>query len=400
MKKIVVIGAGISVDTLTFEARNAINNAGVLAGAQRMLDLVSGLYNSAPKRLYPYYLPNEILDMIVTEETERFAVLVSGDVGFFSAAAGLADALSAYDVSFIPGVSTVNAFFARLKLSWHDVAFVSAHGRETDIVGCVRRNRLTFCLTGSNVNELGAKLTQSGFGLIKTYVGENLGTEQERVYEAIAEDLERGEFPSLTVLLFQNEEFDDTTPTGLPDSGFLRLEGIPMTKSETRSLVMSKLNLKPDAICYDVGAGTGSVTIEMALSAYRGHVYAVERRKEAIHLVNRNRETFRLGNVSAICGEAPGALEPLPAPDAVFIGGSGGELGSIIKAVLDKKANTRIVITAVTIETVSMALAAFKDTGLDPEITQMNVSRGKRVGGLHMMEAQNPITILSAGGKP
>ena len=398
MKKVTVIGFGISADTLTFEAMAAINGAEVLAGAARMMELVSGLYKGEPKRLYPYYLPKEIADMIAAEEAERFVILVSGDVGFYSAAAGIADALDLYDTNFIPGISTVNAFFAKLKLPWQDAAFISVHGRGTDIVGYVRRNRLTFVLTGNNVSEIGADLTKYGFGAVKTYVGENLGAEQERIYETTAEGLTQGEFPSLTVLLFQNGEFDDTTPTGLPDNSFIRLDGIPMTKSETRALVMSKLNLKPDAICYDIGAGTGSVTVEMALNAYRGHVYAIERKDGAIPLINKNCESFHIGNVSVICAEAPAAIEPLPAPDSVFVGGSGGELGSIIKDVLGKNPNACIVITAVTIETVTLALTAFANAGLNPEIIQINTSRGKLVGGLHMMEAQNPITIICTGG--
>ena len=400
MKKVAIVGIGIGMSTLTFEAMEAINDAEVLIGAQRVLELTSGLYEGTSKRLYTCYLPKEISTAIQTEAAERFAVLVSGDVGFYSAANGLAEALPAYDLRFVPGISTVNAFFARLKLPWQDAAFASAHGHETDIVGTVRRNRLTFCLTGNNTNALGIALREAGFGHITTHIGENLGTDSERVYEATVDDFVRMAFPSMTVLLFVNEAFDDRTPCGLPDSRFSRLTGIPMTKSETRAVVMSKLNLRPASICWDIGAGTGSVTVEMALSAYRGHVYAVERRAEAIPLIDENCRSFHIGIATVICGEAPAALESLPAPDAVCIGGSGGQLDGIISFVLDKNPDARIVVTAVTLETVSSALAAFAKAGLEPEIVQMNVARSKRVSELHLMEAQNPVTILSIGGKP
>ena len=400
MKKVTVIGIGINADTLTFEAAKAIKSAQVLAGARRVLDLVSDIYKDAPIRLYPYYLPSEISGIIAAEDAERFAVLVSGDVGFYSAAAGLASALNDCGVNFIPGVSTVNAFFARLQLPWQDAAFVSAHGRETDIAGFVRRNRFSFALTGNNAGELGAKLSQCGFGAVKIYVGENLGAKQERIYETVAEDLTRKKFPPLTVLLFQNDEFDDRTPIGLPDGGFLRLDGIPMTKSETRAVVMSKLNLKPTAVCFDIGAGTGSVTVEMALAAYRGHIYAVERKKEAVCLILKNCAAFHIGNVKAINGEAPAAIEGLPAPDAVFIGGGGRKIGHIIKTVWNKNPNARVVITAVSIETVQTALAAFKDAAANYEIVQISAARANNVRGLHIMQAQNPITVFCAGGKP
>ncbi len=395
MKKVTIIGMGLGESTMTSEAREMIARADVLFGAPRVLELYKGLADKS----YPYYLPNDVAAVIADEDAQEFAVFVSGDVGFYSVASGLCEALAAYDLRFIPGISTVNAFFAKLKMSWQNAAFVSAHGREMNVVDTVRRNRLTFCLTGNNVKEIGAAMNRAGFGYIQTHIGENLGTEQEQVYEVIAENLSQREFSSLTVLLFVNEAFDDRTPYGLPDSSFLRLAGIPMTKSETRAIVLSKLNLRPDSVCWDVGAGTGSVTVEMALNAYRGHVYAVERREEAIPLIEQNCAAFHLGNVSNLCGEAPAALETLPAPDAVFIGGSGGEIDGIISVALRINPDARVVVTAVTLETVSLALAAFTQAGIEPEIVQINVARGKQAGGLHLMEAQNPITILSAGGK-
>ena len=394
-KKITVVGTGLGLDTMTAEAREAIAKAEVLIGAAGVLEP----YKDAGKPAYPCYLPQEVTALIESENAREFAVLVSGDVGFYSAAAGLAEALASYDVGFIPGISTVNAFFARLRLPWQDVAFVSVHGRDTNLVDAVRRNRLTFCLTGKNVNALGAALVKAGLGQSKAYIGENLGSPQERVYEAVADDLAVGHFSSQTVLLFANESFDDRTSAGLPDSDFVRQAGVPMTKSETRAVVMSKLNLRPSDICWDIGAGTGSVSVEMALNAYRGHVYAVERREDAIPLIEQNCTAFHLGNVTVICGDAPASLDALPAPNAVFIGGSGGEMDRIIDVVLSKNPNARIVVSAVTLETVPAAMAALAGAGLEPDVVQINAARGRKAGVLHLMEAQNPVTILSAGGR-
>ena len=400
MKKVAIVGIGVGKDTITLGALEAIQGAGVLIGAQRMLDAVSGLGIGEPKCLYPRYTPEDVADAVAAEDAERFAFLVSGDAGFYSAAAKIGDALRGYDLRIIPGVSTVNAFFAKWKLPWQEAAFFSAHGRVGDITAYVRRNHLTFCLTGNNVRVMGAALDQAGLGHVKTYVGENLGDERERVYETFAGCLAEGEYPSLTVLLFENEGYDERTPIGLPDSRFSRLAGVPMTKSETRAIIMAKLALRPSSICWDVGAGSGSVTVEMALGAYRGHVYAVERREEAIPLIGQNCASFHVGNVSVICGEAPEVLEALPVPDAVFIGGSGGGIGDIIQVAWEKNPGARVVVTAVTPETVSLVLTAFKSAGAEPEITQINAARGKQAGGLHLMEAQNPVTILCAGGTP
>lgn len=396
MKKISIIGTGLGLDTMTPEAREAMARAEVVLGAPRIL----ALCEDPSKPAYPYYLADDVASLIGHHEAQTFAVLVSGDVGFYSAAGGLAVALAGYDLDFIPGISTVNAFFARLKLPWQDAAFVSMHGRTMAVVDAVRRNRLTFCLTGNNVPEIGRALCRAGFGHIQTYIGENLGGEGERVYERLASDLTGGPFQPLTVLLFVNESYDDSIHCGFPDDRFIRLAGIPMTKSETRALVLSKLRLHPQAIAWDIGAGTGSVTVEMALSAHRGHVYAVESREDAVPLIEENCGAFHIGNVTTVAGQAPAVLDPLPPPDAVFIGGSGGQLQAIVDAVLRKNQEARIVVTAVTLETVSLALATLTQAGLEPEVVQMSLARAKKVGSLHMMEAQNPITILSAGGKP
>ena len=396
MKTITVIGLGLNASTITPEAREAMERAQVLLGAPRLLALCGG----EGKRAYPCYLPKDVASVVAEESAERFAVLVSGDVGFYSAAAGLGAALTGCEVRYVPGISTVSAFFARLGLPWQEAALVSAHGREAGLADTVRRNRLTFCLTGGNVPELGAALTGAGLGAVPVHVGENLSGTGERVYLTTAEALCQGSFPALTVLLLVNEAFDARTPTGLPDDRFARLEGIPMTKSEVRAVALSRLALRPTDCAWDVGAGSGSVAVEMALSTYNGRVYAVERRANALALIQQNAASFHVGNLTVLCGRAPEALEGLPLPDAVFIGGGGAAVPEIVATVLRKNPVARIVITAVTLETVSAALSALTAAGLEPDITQISAARARTAGGLHLMEAQNPVTILSAGGAP
>lgn len=393
MKKINVIGIGLGGASMTEEARKTAELADVLFGAPRMLEAFSG----SNQRKYPFYLAKDIAEIIAKEDAGNFAVLVSGDVGFYSAASAIVAELVEYDVSFIPGISTVNAFFARLKKPWQDAQFISAHGRCADIVSSVRRSRLSFCITGGNIGELGASLTKAGLGGVKAYIGENIGGEDEKLFETTAAKLSEMDFPPLTVLLFENEDFDASIPTGIPDKRFKRLDGVPMTKSEIRAAIMSKLCIKPGDICWDVGAGTGSVTVEMALSAYGGRVFAVERKGEAAALIEENCAFFHIGNVDTVVGSAPAALEPLPAPDAVFIGGSGGEIERIITLALGKNPGVRIVVAAITLETVSAALSAFKNVGAKPQIVQITAARAKLLAGLNLMEGLNPVTILSIG---
>jgi precorrin-6Y C5,15-methyltransferase (decarboxylating) len=208
-----------------------------------------------------------------------------------------------------------------------------------------------------------------------------------------AETLSQSSLPSLSVLAIVNDAWDDRIPSGLPDDAFERIEGVPLTKAEVRALSLSKLSLRPGDICYDIGAGSGSVSVEMALAAYRGRVYAVERREDALSLIAKNAMSFHLGNVIAIHGEAPEALAGLPPPDAVFIGGSGGSIKELLAVVQGKNPRARIVVTAITVETAAAVLSAFPDA----ELTQLSVARSKRAGDSHLLMAQNPVMIMSIG---
>lgn len=399
MKKVSIVGIGLGPSTLTLEAKEAIEKAEVIFGAPRMIESVKHLCKEEDKSFYPYFLAKDIQETIEGHKASNFVVLVSGDPGFYSLATSLAKALLDYELVFLPGISSVNGFFAKLQMPWQEAVFTSFHGREPNIVDLVRRNRLVFCLTGKNVEEIGERLVKANFPTIKTYVGEDLGSTNEKISEINAKELLFKDFSSLTVLLFENENYDNRVLTGLPDERFLRQDKIPMTKSEVRAVILSKLRLKPDSISYDIGAGTGSVSVEMALSTYLGHVYALEQKKEAIDLIEENLKSFHIGNVSTICSKAPHGLEDLPKPDAVFIGGSGGEIGNIIELLLKKNPKVRIVITAVTLETLSLVLSILKDLDIDREITQINVARNKKLGPYNLMEAQNPINIISFGGQ-
>ncbi|MBQ1460114.1 MAG: precorrin-6Y C5,15-methyltransferase (decarboxylating) subunit CbiT, partial [Oscillospiraceae bacterium] len=182
------------------------------------------------------------------------------------------------------------------------------------------------------------------------------------------------------------------------DGEFVRGE-VPMTKAEIRAISMSKLLPRPDDVCCDVGCGTGSVTVEMALAAWRGHVYAIDKNEEAVALTERNCAAFHLGNVTVRHGGAPEALNDLPPLDVVFVGGSGKNMDAIFDAVLGKNPRAHIVVNAIALESVQAALNAFAAHGLAAEVVQVGVAAAKTVAGLHMMMAQNPIFIISGGGR-
>ena len=393
MKEINIIGMGMSEKTLTAEALALINDADILIGAKRLINEFSELN----KPSYNAYLSNDILEIIENTDAEKIAILVSGDVGFYSAAEKLTETLKDYSPNLIAGISSVSYFFAKCSLPWKDANLISCHGLDTNIVSSVRRNRFTFALTGKNIPELQKELVKYGFGDLKVWIGENLGSGEESIQESIISDLEGKEFSSLTVLIIENPDFDSRIRTGIPDEEFIRGK-VPMTKSEVRAVCLSKLALSPTDIAYDIGCGTGSVTIEMAFAAYEGKVYAFDKNEEAIELLNQNCQKFHLDNVEAICGLAPECLNDLPVPDLAFIGGSSGNMDEIVSYLYGINDKIRFVITAVTLESAMAGLDSLKNLGISGDIVQVAVSKGRQIGDLHMLMAQNPIFIISGSG--
>ena len=181
-------------------------------------------------------------------------------------------------------------------------------------------------------------------------MGQCLGTPEEKIFRGSVKELAAGRFNSLSVLLVEAAEVLPRRAPGLPDEAFERGD-VPMTKQEVRAAVLAKLAVRPEDILWDVGAGTGSVSVELALAAPRGRVYAVECRPEGCALIKANREKFRTRNLVLVEGLAPAALSDLPAPDAVFIGGSKGSLAAIVDAALDKNPDARICVSAIALET-------------------------------------------------
>lgn len=170
---------------------------------------------------------------------------------------------------------------------------------------------------------------------------------------------------------------------------------VPMTKSEIRAIVLSKLAIKKDSIIYDVGAGTGSVSIEAAMVAESGHVYAFEQKEEGCELIRKNQEVFGQTNVTVIPGQAPETIVNLPVADCAFIGGSGGNLEAILDRLLAMNDQMRIVVTAITIETLGQIMDYAKRIERETEVVCVQVSYAMPAGRYHMMKAQNPIHIIS-----
>ena len=215
-------------------------------------------------------------------------------------------------------LSSIQLLAAALGRPWQGWNLVSAHGRTCDPVAECMQGRPTFFLTGGSEDPatLCAQLEAEGFGDVQGVVGQCLGTPEEKLFRGSVKELAAGRFNSLSVLLVEAAEVLPRRAPGLPDEAFERGD-VPMTKQEVRAAVLAKLAVRPEDILWDVGAGTGSVSVELALAAPRGRVYAVECRPEGCALIKANREKFRTRNLVLVEGLAPAALSDLPAPDAV-----------------------------------------------------------------------------------
>ncbi len=393
---VTLIGMGSGQpENLTLQGLAALRQADLILGARRLLAVLPA---GCTENRAAAYRPDEVAELLQTSGAENAVLVYSGDTGFYSGASSMMEKLEALGVRarVLPGLSSIQLLAAALGRPWQGWNLVSAHGRTCDPVAECMQGRPTFFLTGGSEDPatLCAQLAAEGFGDMQAVVGQCLGTPEEKLFRGSVKELAAGRFNSLSVLLVEAAEVLPRRAPGLPDEAFERGD-VPMTKQEVRAAVLAKLAVRPEDILWDVGAGTGSVSVELALAAPRGRVYAVECRPEGCALIKANREKFRTRNLVLVEGLAPDALSDLPAPDAVFIGGSKGSLAAIVDAALDKNPDARICVSAIALETLSAAVAALTAKGRTVQVSQIAVSRAKAVGGLHLMMAQNPIYLIT-----
>lgn len=393
---VTLIGMGSGQpENLTLQGLATLRQADLILGARRLLAVLPA---GCTENRAAAYRPDEVAELLQTSGAENAVLVYSGDTGFYSGASSMMEKLEALGVRarVLPGLSSIQLLAAALGRPWQGWNLVSAHGRTCDPVAECMQGRPTFFLTGGSEDPatLCAQLAAEGFGDVQGVVGQCLGTPEEKLFRGSVKELAAGRFNSLSVLLVEAAEVLPRRAPGLPDEAFERGD-VPMTKQEVRAAVLAKLAVRPEDILWDVGAGTGSVSVELALAAPRGRVYAVECRPEGCALIKANREKFRTRNLVLVEGLAPAALSDLPAPDAVFIGGSKGSLAAIVDAALDKNPDARICVSAIALESLSAAVAALTAKGRTVQVSQIAVSRAKAVGGLHLMMAQNPIYLIT-----
>ena len=396
--KVHVLGMGMgNPNTLTQEALQALQESDLIVGSRRLLDALAAF--EVPK--VALTRTQDIARELRESSARTASVVMSGDVGFYSGATGLYGHLDGMDVHVIPGISSLQYLCAKLRVSWQDAHVISVHGRDCDVAAHVQSHGKTFILSGGSTTaqDICALLVARGLEDVLVSVGERLSYEDERITTGTAAQLAQSEFAALNALLVINPHpLVATTAPGISDDAFARGK-VPMTKEEVRSLALCKLRIEPCHTIWDVGAGTGSVSVEAARMATLGQVLSIERNPAAIELLHANKRAFGLTNLRIVEGEAPQALQGLPRPHRVFVGGNGSNLEAILRVAFDANPQARVCITAVTLETVSQALLCIRELGLrEVDMVQLSVAKAREAGAYHLMTAQNPVYVISAWG--
>lgn len=397
--RVTVVGIGPgSEDAQTGEVRAAIRAADALIGARRMLEAVARPGQLALDAIAPEAIADRIREH---PQCRRFTVVMSGDTGFFSGTKKLLPLLAGCRVTVLPGLSSLSCLCARLGTSYEDVLPVTLHGRSEPILLPLAQGRRVFALVGgeNGMGKLCRALTENGMGAARVSVGEHLSYPDEAITTGTAEELSERHFESLAVALIEYGGEPLPVTAGLPDEAFSRAESVPMTKSEIRAVCLSKLALHEDSVVWDVGAGTGSVTVEAAMAARRGRVYAVERKDAAFDILRENLRRFHTDNVTPVSGTAPDACADLPAPTHAFLGGTTGHMKEIIALLLEKNPRVRIVATAVTLESVAELAECVKAFPFrETEAVSLTAARSRKAGAYHLMTGQNPVYIFTMQG--
>ncbi len=397
-KQIMIVGCGVGgAPLLTRQAAAALGTAQVWIGPEDVLDRLQNL----PGRREELYLtdPGEIRLKVESLPYQRLAVLIGGNPGFFNRGAELYQALEDLRPVIVPGLSEIAYMIARTGVSFDGAVLFDPKRKGSGLVDQVRRHRKVFLLSQGEPGRLLKDLLAAGERGLIAYVGEGLGTKHERITRGTLAELADGTYASGSVLILMRTAPSRTRRFGIEDETFIR-GSLPMTKSAVRAIILSRLMLTEEDIVYDIGAGTGSVSVECALAVSYGRVYAVEKEAEGIELIKKNAEKFGLDNIYPIQGLAPGALGHLPAPDAAFIGGSAGHMKDLLQVLTSRNPTVRITAAAVTLETATETVGYMEAMGLNPELMQLQVSTARKAGGRHLMIAGNPVYIVSGGAAP
>ena len=398
MGTVYMIGLGPGhFDYMLPMARKKIDEVSAIVGAKRMLEAV-GREDGQPMGT----IEHTIAYIQEKERAGDVGVLVSGDPLLYSLTRSIQRDERSKDwyIQIIPAISSLQMLGASFGITMEEAEIVSIHGRAVKrgtIARKIAENRYTFFLCSKEQGPSYLAHICLDFQLeeVRFYIGANLTYKDELLEEGSPFEICEREYPSLCVVAIENFNPHLIQRQGyLKDEDFIRGK-TPMTKEEVRVISVHHLNLEPDSIVWDLGAGTGSISIECARQCPYGEVYGVEYQQEALTLIEKNKEKFDCDNLQIVSGRALQVLSELPTPDCVFIGGSKGELKEILEEIKSRRQGIRVILSAVTLETVAEGMEFLKDWN-HVDILQVAISKSRELGMYHIMEAQNTVTLFIA----
>ena len=392
---------------LTESARKKVLEADLVLGAESTLRLLEGASGTmVPLDPEMTVALRQVRDAL----SARAPVLVTyGDPLFYGVARYLCDRLGKDRFEVVPHVSSMQLAFARVKESWEDAYLTNLTGRPIEsVIDRIRTAEKVGLFSGASAPpaRLARALLDRGIDYFRAYVCENLGQPDERVTQADLADLAEMEFDPLHVLILVRKP---NRPDRAATIGRYRLFGNPddcfaqsqpkrelITQAEVRSIALAQLDVRPTGIVWDIGAGSGSVAIEAAQLASQGTVYAIEPDPGDVALIAANAESFGVPNVRIIAGRAPEALAGLPDPESVFVGGTGRQVESVLKAAYDRlQPGGRLALNVAAIDSLAAAHKTLKDLAGEVRIWNIAVSRGIDQMDRVRFQAVNPTFLLA-----
>lgn len=402
MNKVYLLGAGPGdKEYILPKAVSMMKEAYGIIGAERLLPVLSEL-TGRTEGFYPFRKIDDTLEL--AEELLKkgdVAITVSGDPLLYSFFKTIQRKRPEWDIEVIPGIGSLQMLGSAFGQTMEEAAIISVHGRKKtkgSIALAVKEHEKCFFLCSKEQGPawLSEIMLEYGMNEVTVYAGANLSYEDQMLMSGSPEEIAKKDFPGLCVAMILNPEPKKIGKKAfLQDGDFVRGK-TPMTKEEIRAIILMKLRLTPDSIVWDIGAGTGSISIECARQCPYGEVHGVERSPDAVELIQKNKEKFETDQLFVYQGNAMEIIPKLPIPDAVFIGGSGGELKEVLQYIADLDMSIRVVITAVTVETIAECSTYLQEFDKDYEITQVTAGRSRQIGSYHIVDTNNPVMIFEA----
>ncbi|MCP3926875.1 MAG: precorrin-6y C5,15-methyltransferase (decarboxylating) subunit CbiE [Desulfobacterales bacterium] len=394
-----IIGTGVSYNDLTAAHLSLIDNADVLIGGKRHLSMFE---EKDCEKIEIDKKISEISNYILSQKSnKKVVILASGDPLYYGIGSYLIKKIGKENINIHPNINSVSAAFSRIKEKWSDVKSISLHGRifDRDFLRTFRSNNKIVVFTDivNTPAAVSKTLLENGINWFKVCVFEKMGASDEKFEWYKLEEAVNKNFDELNIAVFISEEKSEgrSPYPGLPEDEYEHENGL-ITKSEVRAVTLSKLRLEDSSVFWDLGAGSGSVSVEAAFFISDGSIYSVEKNRDRVTQIKNNIKKFNCSNIEVKNLDLPEGISELPEPDRVFIGGGGKNLEKIVDESIKKlKKDGIIVINTVVLKSLETAVNSLKKHNMEPDVVQLSVSRGSAIAGELMLKSLNPVWIVT-----